>query len=457
MDFRRPVADLKTKFLSRCLVATVRQTIVESERRFQCPLARFPPCGWAPVAPSVLRHAATDRIVALISTTATPHDDDRRDADRQTEPELQRFADCRRVDVVSLDRLTHAERRCWQAFRSADQNYRSPFFSLAFADAVHRVRGDVEVVVVRDGGVPTALLPLHRVGGHGYPVGRFFNDAHNLISAGDTPVTWNELIGPAQLNVFDFHALTGASEGDFPPWTCHRRVRSFRCDIGSDPSGYLKELGRDHKTIGRQPQKTRKLHREVGPVSFEFDCRDIGLLRRTIDLKRRQYRRTHILDLFSPRWTVRLLEELFKSNEPDGGSNDQARGVLSVLRAGDRVVALHYGILEAGLLHYWFPVYDPAFARYSPGTALFRSLLETAGEHGLTCIDMGYGEQPYKVKQTDSTGWVLQGCIAPSRLYRHYRTARWQVVNTAKKLPGKEPMKKLCRRFWPDAGISKLR
>ena len=188
-------------------------------------------------------------------------------------------------------------------------------------------------------------------------------------------------------------------------------------------------------------------------------------------MKRQQYQRTHILDLFSPRWTVRLLEELFRRHDATdappasptlGGSNsveaaDGARGVLSVLRAGQHVVASHYGILEGGLLHYWFPVYDPRFAKYSPGTALFRSILETAGEHGLTCVDMGYGEQPYKLKQTDATGTVLQGCIAESAFYRHYRSACCQVVTAAKKMPGKESVKKLWRLFWPDAGISKLR
>jgi CelD/BcsL family acetyltransferase involved in cellulose biosynthesis len=286
-----------------------------------------------------------------------------------------------------------------------------------------------------------------------------------MICAPDVVIPWEPLLEAAGLSSFEFHALAGSQRDEFPQRTCDVSVRSFRCDIGGDPQAYLRRLSRNHKTVGRQPQKTRKLQREVGPVTFEFDCRDRELLLRTIEMKSRQYRRTHTLDLFSPRWTVRLLEELFvgstDGNPVRSADGQQAggrvRGVLSVLRAGERVVAAHYGLLEAGWLHYWFPVYDPQFAKYSPGTALFRFLLETAGEHGLTCIDMGYGEQPYKWKQTDASDSVLQGCVASSSFYRHYRSACRRFVATAKRVPGKEPLKRLWRSLWPDAGISKLR
>ena len=63
-------------------------------------------------------------------------------------------------------------------------------------------------------------------------------------------------------------------------------------------------------------------------------------------------------------------------------------------------------MLENGLLHYSFPVYDPAYAKYSPGTALFVEIIRNAQRFGITCIDMGYGELPYKRRQTDATGEV---------------------------------------------------
>jgi CelD/BcsL family acetyltransferase involved in cellulose biosynthesis len=43
------------------------------------------------------------------------------------------------------------------------------------------------------------------------------------------------------------------------------------------------------------------------------------------------------------------------------------------------------------LWHYWFTAYDPAFAKYSPGTILLLQMAERASELGISAIDMGRG------------------------------------------------------------------
>ena len=357
------------------------------------------------------------------------------------------------ASVLSLDALSPAELDRWESIRGEREDFRSPFFSVAFSKAVQRARGDVSVAVICRGGSIVAFLPFHRIGRRGYPVGRFFNDAHNLIAPANERITWSWLLNEIGLKTYEFHALAGSDPDEFPHHTCHETIRSFRCEIGDDSRGYLERLGRQHKTIGRQGQKTRKMAREVGPVQLELDCRSREALQQNIQLKRDQYARTHILDLFQPDWTNRLMEELFDRPDSDRG---EARGILSVLRAGDQIVASHYGILEHGLLHYWFPAYDPQYRRYSPGTGLFCSLVKNASAHGIWCVDMGYGEQSYKPKQTDATGSVAKGCIADSRVYRQFRCVETRVVNAAKKLPAKEPLKRVWRTIWPSAGISKL-
>ncbi|MEM6470098.1 MAG: GNAT family N-acetyltransferase, partial [Planctomycetota bacterium] len=193
--------------------------------------------------------------------------------------------------------------------------------------------------------------------------------------------------------------------------------------------------------------------REQGMVEFEFDCRSLDLLREAIRWKRQQYRRTNILDLFVPEWTRSLLEELCSN---PGCETSEMRGVLSVLKAGGKVVAMHVGLLEKGLLHYWFPSYNPSFARYSPGTGLFREILGSASENDLHCIDMGYGEQPYKLKQTDSLDSVSQGCFTGNIVYRHWRCASNHASSLLRRLPGKEPIKRVYRRLLPNAGITIL-
>ncbi|MEL7336235.1 MAG: hypothetical protein AAFN70_08565, partial [Planctomycetota bacterium] len=170
------------------------------------------------------------------------------------------------VAAVPFDRLTETDKTRWESIRQATDRYREPFFSVAFSDAVHQVRGDVEVAIVHKAGLPTAFLPFHRIGRHAYPVGRFFNDAHNLIRGHHDALDWRTLLTSLGLKTFEFHALAGSDPGSFPSHTCHETVRSFRCEIGDDPGSYLRQLQRCHKTIGRQGQKTRKMAREVGEI-----------------------------------------------------------------------------------------------------------------------------------------------------------------------------------------------
>ncbi|MEO1615282.1 MAG: GNAT family N-acetyltransferase [Planctomycetota bacterium] len=361
------------------------------------------------------------------------------------------------VRLKPFDQLSPTELERWEEFRGGRPEYRSPFFSVRFSQAVHRVRQDVEVAVVTNGDRPVGFLPLHRIGRRAFPAGRFLNDAHNVISSPDVTIDWFWLLEQLPIASFDFHALVGEDSGSFPEHTCHETVRSFRCEIGEDPVAYLAGLSHNHKTIGRQNQKTRKLAREVGEVTFEFDCRSPELLRQAIQWKRDQYHRTSILDLFVPDWTRQLMEELFSGAGTDLSTRNEPRGILSVLRAGEHIVAMHYGLLEQGLLHYWFPAYDPRFSRYSPGTALFRKILEQAGQNQLNCIDMGYGEQPYKLKQTDAVGEVAQGCLTNSAVYRHYRCAGTHAASILRQVPGKEAFKWMYRKLLPTAGMSKLK
>ena len=104
----------------------------------------------------------------------------------------------------------------------------------------------------------------------------------------------------------------------------HGTILSFRADIGDNATAYLARLGSQHRTIGRQPQKTRKMNREIGPVRLELDCRDPQVREVAIEWKRQQYRRTHILDLFGPSWTRKLVAALHEGRESDVKTNAPA-------------------------------------------------------------------------------------------------------------------------------------
>lgn len=350
-----------------------------------------------------------------------------------------------------------------------------PFFSPRFAAAVDHARGDVHVAIAIERGhqfeeLPhpdhvIAFLPFHRVGKVGVPVGRFLNDAHNIIGLSSEAIDWTAWLKACDVVAFDFHAIADPDVS----WTEQHRlqtVKAFRAEFDDDSPGYLRQLERDHRTISKQGQKTRKLGREVGEVRLEIDCRCPEVLQQTIDWKRAQYQRTHILDLFLPDWTRRLVQELHHGLDfsvealPQDAADEfratSLRGLLSVLWAGDRVIAAHYGMIERGRMHYWFPTYDPAYSRYSPGTALFTEIVRAATTHGIDCIDMGYGEQPYKQKQTATTSELVFGTITNSKWHRLTYSLESQLVGYLKKMPMKEFAKRGWRAIRPSAGIKKL-
>jgi len=69
---------------------------------------------------------------------------------------------------------------------------------------------------------------------------------------------------------------------------------------------------------------------------------------------------------------------------------------FSVLYAGDRAVAFHFGMVCAGFLLYYKPTFDPELQAYSPGKIHLRFLLDDAVARGLRGIDFLQGAEGYK-------------------------------------------------------------
>ena len=363
-----------------------------------------------------------------------------------------------RVERVNWDDLDSPARTRWVELRQSQPEFSTPFFSLGFFDAVHAARGDVQVAMLYEDCRLIGMLPIHIIGKTAFPAGRFFNDAHNVVMADNSHLNWVWMLQQLGLRSYNFHALVGqvATKESF---LVQETVQSFRADLSNGSEVFLRKMESEHATLRKQQQKTRKMSRELGEVTLELDCRDENLLQLAIAWKRKQYKRTKILDLFTPDWTRDLMWGLHQNGERESCScfaNSPTRGLLSVLRAGHQVVAMHFGMVENGLLHYWFPVYDPTFSKYSPGTALFKEIAREAEAHGIHTIDMGYGEQPYKRKQTDRITSVRQGCVSGSKAYLTYRQSATRISNAIRCAPMKSHLKWLLRSMKPTAGISKI-
>jgi CelD/BcsL family acetyltransferase involved in cellulose biosynthesis len=350
--------------------------------------------------------------------------------------------------LIPFERIGDSLREDWREIRQSCSTFRSPFFSYSFHELVSRLNPGVELACMQQGGRTRAILPLRRDSvGRAKPVGGGINDVHGLLCMPGFEVPFPEFLRRAGLRNYAFHAMpTGAHEAEVFEMG---RTRSYLADLTVDPDGYEAFLVKRNRTIGKQAQKTRKLGREVGELTFEFQSLDKQVMQRLILLKRKQYQRTHTFDIFSVTWIEQLLFALQESN------SGELQGALSVLRAGGEPVAMHFGIREGDLLHYWFPVYDPAFHFGSPGTQLFLDVARACSQLGIEKIDMGYGEQAYKHKLTNVITEMSYGLVEANPLRR--ATYRWkqQFEGVFKGSRIRELLKPYARKAMPGFGGGK--
>ncbi len=311
--------------------------------------------------------------------------------------------------------LTEAERAAWTGFQSRAWGHgspalASPFLSPQFTLAVDRFRRGVRVAVVYEDGAPTvpaAFFPFQRTAlGVGRAVGLGLSDCQGLVYRPGFQWEARELLRACRLGIWEFDHLV---EGEKPFEV--GATGSYPSPVIDVEQGYEAYLGylRAHapKFVRTTLAKERRLERDAGGLRYVHDERDPAALRTLMDWKSAQYRRTGRSDRFARPWIVRLVEHLFTVRGADFA------GQLSVLYAGGRPVAAHFGLRSERVVACWFPAYDTAFGKYSPGLALHLRMAEAAAANGISYLDLGRGEKEYKdsLKTRElsvSEGWVTR-------------------------------------------------
>ncbi len=80
-----------------------------------------------------------------------------------------------------------------------------------------------------------------------------------------------------------------------------------------------------------------------------------------------------------------------------------ARVHVSALAAGDTLLAVHLGFVDAKRFYYYVPAYNPDFQADSPGQLLIYELVRRACEARVPVFDMLRGDYPYKWRLTDTS------------------------------------------------------
>jgi CelD/BcsL family acetyltransferase involved in cellulose biosynthesis len=314
-----------------------------------------------------------------------------------------------RAEVVHPGELGPEERQLWDRY-TLDSSLGSPFLSWEFTQAIGTVRDDCRVAVLDDGvrtcGFLAFQLDPDRAG---RPVGATICDAQAVVGPHDWIFDARRVVAAAGLTRWVFDHLN-TQQAPFAPY--HRqRHRSPFVDLRGGHEEFLRQLRAHSKDLLTQVgRRRRKLEREVGPVVVEWQSsqpeRDMQRLR---GWKSEQYARGGEWDRFSHHWIAEVLTSLMVARNPG------CTGVFTTLRAGDRLVAAHLGLLGKDRLSWWFPAYDPDVGRYSPGLILLLDLITEASNRGVPVVDLGRGEHSYKLRVTPQFYEVAEGEVPAAR------------------------------------------
>lgn len=308
-----------------------------------------------------------------------------------------------KASVVHPTELDDADRLLWRSF-ARESCLASPFLSWPFVESIGLVRDDARVATFRDGSMVCGFLAFQvEPGGAGRPIGATICDAQAVVSSPGWTFDARRLIDAAGLSSWSFDHLTTRQSAFFP---YHRSLhRSPVVDLTAGYDAFVEEVRANSKDlIAQVGRRRRKLEREVGPVVCEWQSSDPESdLLRLSRWKSEQYAREGTWDRFSLPWIVDALDLLAESRDPT------CTGLLTSVRAGEHLVATHFGLLGTDRLSWWFPTYNPEFGRYSPGLILLLDLIAEAARRGVGLVDLGKGEHDYKLRATSRFYEVAEG------------------------------------------------
>lgn len=318
----------------------------------------------------------------------------------------------------------------WKSFCVAGTVYDSPFYAPQFTRAVAQVREDVRIAVFERGGDVIGFLPFHLTrSGNGKPIGGQLNDYQGPILMRGQSLSAAELLDGAQIRSYDYNHLpasfTALSED------AHLFSSSPRMDLSSGYGALIERKGRDILKARRDVERCRrKTAKDVGELEFSFNEFEAATYAKHVDLKNALYERTGTTLRLGNGWIDAVLKAIAETEE------SEFSGVFSTLHAGGTLIAAHFGIRSANVLHWWFPSYELKWKNLGPGINLLDYCAASANQFGISVIDFGRGSGGYKTKFADSEIGLCEGSVSrPGSLAQLVRKGAHSLVAASEKLP----------------------
>jgi CelD/BcsL family acetyltransferase involved in cellulose biosynthesis len=344
-----------------------------------------------------------------------------------------------RCTLIKAADLTPELSEAWISFQLATPQLQSPVLRPELFRIVGRHYPRAHVAVFRDEQGLAGFLPLDRHPVFGSMAGSIpICDYQDAVLRPGCTTSLPALLRAASVKTFQFEHLL-VPPGPGPEASVVFTRYSKRIHIAPTYEDYLASLKANGKSMKNTTTKLRLLGRDHGQVVFSEDSRDAQILDTLLEWKAQRFNQGKPVDP----WISRALHEIFETRTPD------FTGVLGSLHAGGQLVAAHFGVKSGRVLYYWFPAFNTAFSKYTPGWLLVESLLRTASNLGCDTVDLGPGGEPYKdyfanVQIPVSGGHVeLPGAINLAR--RTYRALRSGVRSNRAARSILRPLRQLLR------------
>ena len=311
----------------------------------------------------------------------------------------------------------------------------NPFLSPEFAMAVGRFRPGARVAVLTEGQSITGFFPFERRRlSTGAPICGWITACQGVIHAPGAEWDPQELLRGCRISAWRFDNLIA----DQQPFVAYHSaiVAAPLIDLSDGFEAYYAKLQvKSPRFCKELARRARKLERDFGEVRVMTGSRDTNVLRTLMAWKSEQYRQTDHVDRFEQPWLVELLDVLLATRSA------QLNGMLSVLYAGDQLVAAQFGLRSETLLVGWFTGYETSLRKYAPGLLHIKGLAEEMAVAGIHTIDMGAGAKNYyKETMKSHDSFVAHGVVTSRSMLgigHHVRNAlTWTARRTVRQHPG---------------------
>ncbi len=307
-----------------------------------------------------------------------------------------------KIELVKPRDLTPEDEALWMSFVQGRPDLSGPYFDVRYVKAIGEGVPGAGIARFYDGARVVGYFPYQIRANILQPLGAPLSDYHGLIAREGQGVDFNDLIKVTGVRSLEFQGWIGHICGSVRALPLQRRIADTR--LGFEHWYETQKAGHNKffKNIGRCE---RNVEKDFGGFDFTWERVTPEVFQWVLALKREQYKKSGLHDIFGCGWTQNLLHNL-------AAYDDEGFGLrAAVFRHEGRLVAAEISLIAGDSVHLWFPAYDPAYYRYSVGILLTVALMRHLAPLGVKAFDFGTGGEDYKSPLTIEAGEVLEGSL----------------------------------------------